>query len=120
MKDFCDEDTAMDRASKNTGTANPELLHPVDSGARYIEFGIALHGALVDDAPALYDSILAFEQESPVVCGRASWGFDLSLGRGWLQIAPGVCAEERARIVARFDKDMRTRGLVPVARTFMR
>ena len=97
-----------------------ELVWPEDTGARYVEYMVGMHGALLEGSPSLGDAIDHFACDAPVIFGRAAWGYDAEQARGWFQIAAGSSADERAADAAAFDRDMRRRGLVPIAPTFLR
>ncbi len=96
-----------------------DLLPPVDNGGRYVEFLLAMHGAIVDETDGLHDALYRLAEDTPVTRCRAAWGYDVEGSRGWLQIAPGTSAVERRRATAAFDADMRRRGLVPIAPTML-
>ncbi len=116
----------MDDTFESDGTAgdasgvHAELLPPVDSGARYLEFFVGMHGALLEDAPGLGDAIDRLARETPTTCPKAAWGYEPEQGRGWIQIAAGATPQERSAAAAAFDRDMRRRGLVPIAPAFLR
>jgi hypothetical protein len=97
-----------------------EAVKVHDSGARYVEFFVGMHGALLADAPGLGEAIDRLARDTPVSFGRAAWGYDLEQARGWLQTGMGTTAAERADAAAAFDEDMRRRGLVPIAPAFLR
>jgi hypothetical protein len=97
-----------------------EVVTDQDSGARYAEFFVGMHGALLTQAPGLGDAIDRLARDTPVSFGKAAWGYDLDQARGWLQTGIGTTAAERAAAAAEFDRDMRRRGLVPIAPEFLR
>jgi hypothetical protein len=115
-----DDTFGADGTAGDTAELRVELLPPADSGARYLEFFVGMHGALLEDAPGLGDAIDLLARETPTTCPKAAWGYEPEQGRGWIQIAAGATAEERSAAAAAFDRDMRRRGLVPIAPAFLR
>jgi hypothetical protein len=96
------------------------LVQGAGNGGRYVEYMIGMHGALVDERPSLSEAIQRFAREAPTTFGKAVWGYDAEQGRGWLQIAEGASDTECVQACAAFDRDMRRRGLVPIAPAFLR
>ena len=115
-----DDTFGADGTSGDAAELRVELLPPADSGARYLEFFVGMHGALLEDTPGLGDAIDRLARETPTTCPNAAWGYEPEQGRGWIQIAAGTTAEERSAAAAAFDLDMRRRGLVPIAPAFLR
>lgn len=97
-----------------------ELIPHAEHRGCYVEYMIGMHGALIDEPPPLSDAIDRFAREAPTTFGKAVWGYDAEQGRGWLQIAENASADERKQACAAFDRDMRRRGLVPLAPAFLR
>jgi hypothetical protein len=97
-----------------------EVIAAHDTGARYAEFFVGMHGALLREAPSLGQAIDRLARDTPVEYGKAAWGYDLEQARGWLQMGIGTTAAERSAVATAFDRDMRQRGLVPIAPEFLR
>jgi hypothetical protein len=111
----------MDGEGMGTNAATTSVVAQGSAnGGRYVEYMIGMHGALVDERPSLSEAIERFAREAPTAFGKAVWGYDAEQGRGWLQIAEGASADERVQACAAFDRDMRRRGLVPIAPAFLR
>jgi len=111
----------MDGERLNVGDSlTGELVPRSQSSGGYVEYMIGMHGALVDERPSLSAAIERFAREAPTTFGKAVWGYDAEQGRGWLQIAEGASDAERMQACAAFDRDMRRRGLVPIAPAFLR
>lgn len=87
---------------------------------RYIEYIVALHGALIFGTPNLGAAIDRFARDAPLVCGKASWGYDADAGRGWFQLAADATEQDYETGAAAFDYDMRQRGLTAITPRFLR
>lgn len=109
----------MDGCNGNNAVTG-EIVPRKESGSSYVEYMIGMHGALLDAPPPLSEAIEHFAREAPTTFGKAAWGYDAEQGRGWLQIAENASADERRLACAAFDRDMRRRGLVPLAPAFLR